>query len=72
LSPGGDRKNVIFRGNVIPRVGHALTLAPPEMNYDSVRFLLSVSVNDHFTRFIAAKSDFFDLADYVKEHLFFR
>jgi hypothetical protein len=67
LRPGDNRKDVILRGSLIPRVVHALTLVPTNANYDSVRFLLSVSVNTQLTRFIAAKSPFLDLADYVKE-----
>ena len=66
LLPGDNRKKIILRANLIPRVVHALALAPKNASYDSVRFLLSVSVNDQYTRFVQAKSPFVDLADYGK------
>jgi hypothetical protein len=47
-------------------VAHALALAPKDASYDSIRFLLSVSVTDQYTRFVQAKSTFFDLKDYIK------
>lgn len=66
LPPGDNRKKIILRGSLIPRVMHALTLAPKDGHYDSVRFLLSVSVNSQLTRYIQAKSPFVNLADYVE------
>ncbi len=66
LPPGDIRRKFISRGNLTPRVAHALAMAPKNASYDSVRFLLSVSVNDQYTRFVQAKSPFFDLSDYVK------
>jgi hypothetical protein len=55
-----------MRSNLTPRVAHALALAPKDASYDSIRFLLSVSVTDQYTRFVQAKSTFFDLKDYIK------
>ena len=66
LPPGDNRKKIILRESLVPRVTHALTLVSPNANYDAVRFLLSVSVNKRLTRFVTARSPFFDLADYVK------
>ena len=66
LPPGGSRKKIILRGSLIPRVAHALAVAPEGVHYDSVRFLLSISLNDQLTRYIQAKSPFVNLADYVE------
>ncbi|MGH8092453.1 MAG: hypothetical protein ACREIF_03140 [Chthoniobacterales bacterium] len=66
LPPGANRKKIILRGSLIPRVAHALALAPKDGHYDSVRFLLSLSMNSQLTRYIQAKSPFVNLADYVE------
>jgi hypothetical protein len=66
LAPGDKRASVISREALVPRVLHALTLAPPNDDYDSVRFIISLCLDDHYERFIAAKSPFLDLADYRK------
>jgi hypothetical protein len=66
LAPGEGRKKIIPGQSLAPRVAHALTLAPKAGHYDSIRFLLSVSVNDQLSRFIQAKSPFLNLADYVE------
>ena len=66
LPPGANRTKNILRGILIPRVAHALALAPKDGHYDSVRFLLSVSVNSQLSRYIQARSPFVSLTDYVE------
>jgi hypothetical protein len=66
LAPGDKRASVISREVLVARVLHALASAPQGETYDSVRFIISLCLDDHYSRFMAAKSPFLDLADYRK------
>jgi hypothetical protein len=64
LAPGKKCEAVVTRAVLLPRIRHALDVAPSNQGYNCVRFLISVSLDDHEGRFAGGKSAFFDLAPY--------